>query len=157
MSRAAYPGLRCLPLLPALPLSPLKCLTCVKLNLCSSPKVYSTSNLIHNANLLRSTILFVREGFPGKYNQFPEDSETCSTIHTTTIHVFDQLQAWSQLIHNSRRKSWTFKTITQNTINLQLELTQQRHHQNTLQDLHNQFPAWTNTHQQTLIFSHNKP
>ena len=71
---------------------PLKCLTCVKLNLCSSPKVYSTSNLIHNANLLSSTILFVREGFPGKFNQFPEDSEACSTIHTTTIHVFDQLQ-----------------------------------------------------------------
>ena len=90
----------------------LKCLTCVKLNLCSSPKVYSTSNLIHNANLLSSTILFVWEGFPGKCNQFPEDSEACSTIHTMTIHVFDQLQVWSWLIHNSRRKSWTFKTIT---------------------------------------------
>ena len=63
------------------------------LRLCSSPKVYSTSNLIHNANHLSSTILFVREGFPGKYNQFPEDSEACSTIHTMTIHVFDQLQA----------------------------------------------------------------
>ena len=67
----------------------LKCLTCIKLNICSLPKVYSTSNVIHNANLLSSTILFVREGFPGKYNQFPEDSEACSTIHTTTIHVFD--------------------------------------------------------------------
>ena len=64
-----------------------KCLTCVKLNLCSSPKVYSTSNLIHNTNLLSSTILFVQEGFPGKYNQFPEDSEACLTIHTMTMHI----------------------------------------------------------------------
>ena len=101
----------------------LKCLTCIKLNLCSSPKVYSTSNSTHNTNLLSSTILFVREGFPEKYNQCPEDSKACSTIHTTTIHDFDQLQAWSRLIQLSRRKSWTFKTITQ----------------------HNQFTAWTDT------------